>query len=72
MTLNELIKDLQRIRKMNPRKHLDVVVDTGKIKAKCNGVFDICNVDKVEIDYIELADGDGFGLDKQKRCVVLK
>ena len=71
MTLKQLIKKLQKIDSENPGKRLKVAIDTREAKAKYNDVFDIVDVDDFRIDYIEIADGDGFSTGRYQQFLLL-
>lgn len=76
MTAKQLIKRLEKLVAEHGNVH--ICVDWQAIRDSCNGVFDIVDVQEADFDSVRLADGDGFteytkaGLERQKRCVVLR
>lgn len=71
MTINQLIKKLQDIKKQYPNRRLRVYCDTQEAKAKLNDVFEIVEIDEVRIRSIEMGDGDGFLTGKSSISLVL-
>lgn len=71
MTIKQLIKKLQKIEKEYPNKRLRVYCDTQEAKGKLNDVFEIVELDEVDVKLINMADGDGFLTGKDSLSIVL-
>mgnify|MGYP003657334777 CR=1 FL=1 len=71
MTLTNLIKKLQKIKKENPNRRFKVFVDCKEAKEKLNDVFEIVEIDDAVVKSIEIGDGDGFGTERYSTSVIL-
>jgi len=75
MTLNRLIKELQKLAKNDGRS--EVVVDKPSLWDG-NGTFDICSIKSAKVDSVTECDGDGFavqnkdGSTRERRRVILQ
>lgn len=65
------IKELQKIDKANPNKRLKVALDTKTAKERFNDVFEIVDVADFKIDFVEIADGDGFSTGRYQEFLLL-
>jgi len=59
MTINKLIKELQKLEKQYGSR-IQVSADTRVLRSTCNDVFDIVNISRIEPTYVYLCDGDGY------------
>lgn len=77
MTLNQLIKKLEKLRELHG-KTVKVCADAVALQKSCNDTWNIVDVTEVEFDVVNLVDGDGFterrknGQERTFRCIVLK
>ncbi len=77
MTINQLIKQLEKIRN-DEGKRLQVCAAAKDLLDASNGVFQIANISSVSVESINQFDGDGWqienrdGSERCKICVVLR
>ena len=60
MTIQKFIKELQKIEKTYKGRRLRVSVRAKDMIDSLNGCFEIVEASKVEIDMIDVCDGDGW------------
>lgn len=70
MTVGQLIKLLEELKKENPKTK--VSVDITEMRDKVNDCFNVIPVDEAKVEYIEVGDGDGWGTGKFHKTIVLR
>lgn len=64
MTVNQLIKKLEQVKK-DGGGTLRIACDAKELLDRYNGCFDIVDVDSVQLQTINVCDGDGFHIENK-------